>query len=396
MKLFIQIIRVIVGVLFIFSGLVKANDPAGLSYKMHEFFEAWGIQSLNSWALALSVLMIAFEIIAGLALLLGWYKKINLYLLLVLIIFFTFLTGYALLAKNSDGSLKFKACGCFGDCIPLKPIQSFYKDVVLLVLILLLVWKQKFIQPIFNKKITLVIMAIGIVFSFGLQKYTLDHLPLKDCLSFKVGNNILAKKQFIPDSVVTTYYFKKAGKEYSFSPPNYPEWYLNEDSTYVEDSSKTSINIIREGNKSDIIRDFNLISQTGTDTTIALLSKKGKIVLFIITDVAEKGIYQWEEKFKLLVASHFVNEDNDTSVSKGAQGLMNVFAGKKYPMYVITNRVDQARIRFANYGIAQSHILFCDEKPLLAAARTRPCIMVLEEGVILKKITINDIKKLIK
>ena len=72
MKVLLNITRIIVGVLFIFSGLVKANDPLGLSYKMQEFFEVWGWTSLDNYTLTFSVLMIAFEIIAGFALLIGW------------------------------------------------------------------------------------------------------------------------------------------------------------------------------------------------------------------------------------------------------------------------------------------------------------------------------------
>src|SRR6185503_12822134 len=96
MRILLNISRIIVGVLFIFSGLIKANDPLGLSYKMQEFFEVWGITFLNHYTLAFSVIMIAFEIIAGVAVLVGWQMRLFSWLLLLLIIFFTFLTGYAL------------------------------------------------------------------------------------------------------------------------------------------------------------------------------------------------------------------------------------------------------------------------------------------------------------
>src|SRR4029077_5461340 len=137
MKVLLNITRVFVGLLFIFSGLIKANDPLGLSYKMQEFFEIWGMEKFNSWTLASSVLMNGFEIIAGFALLLGWRIKLFSWLLLLLILFFTFLTGYTYLSG------KFKSCGCFGDCIPITPKTSFMKDLLLLVLIGFLFWKQK-------------------------------------------------------------------------------------------------------------------------------------------------------------------------------------------------------------------------------------------------------------
>src|SRR3982751_308892 len=130
-------VRWIVGLLFIFSGLIKANDPLGLSYKMQEFFEVWGWNFFNDFTLSFSVLMIVFEIVAGVAVLLGWRMKLFSWLLLALIVFFTFLTGYAYLSG------KVRECGCFGDCIPLTAGQSFTKDLILLVLILFLFAQQK-------------------------------------------------------------------------------------------------------------------------------------------------------------------------------------------------------------------------------------------------------------
>src|ERR1051325_8508604 len=132
MRFFLRVSRVIVGVLFIFSGLIKANDPLGLSYKIQEFFEIWGWHALNDFSLALSIIMITFEILAGVAVLVGWRMNLFSWLLLLLTIFFTFLTGYALFSG------KVKECGCFGDCIPLTAQQSFIKDLILLALILLI------------------------------------------------------------------------------------------------------------------------------------------------------------------------------------------------------------------------------------------------------------------
>src|SRR6185503_10150256 len=128
MKILVNIARVIVGVLFIFSGLVKANDPLGLSYKMQEFFEIWHLTKFDSWTLALSVAMNAFEIIAGVALLLGVRIRIFIWLLLLLIVFFTFLTGYTYVTGKPTN------CGCFGDCIPITAKTSFLKDVILTLL----------------------------------------------------------------------------------------------------------------------------------------------------------------------------------------------------------------------------------------------------------------------
>ena len=139
MKILVNIFRVIVGVLFIFSGLVKAKDPHGLAYKMQEFFEVWAANNflanfmhwLSDFALPFSIIMITLEIIVGVGMLLGIWKKFFTWLILLLIIFFGFLTGYAALSG------KIATCGCFGDCIPFDFHAIIYK-------------RPDFIRPDFN------------------------------------------------------------------------------------------------------------------------------------------------------------------------------------------------------------------------------------------------------
>ncbi|HKP32073.1 MAG TPA: MauE/DoxX family redox-associated membrane protein, partial [Chitinophagaceae bacterium] len=158
MKIALAITRFIVGVLFIFSGLIKANDPMGLSYKMQEFFEVWGWHALNDYTLMFAILMITFEIVAGVAVLLGWQFKLFSWLLLLLMLLFTFLTGYAVLSG------KIKECGCFGDCIKLTAMDSFIKDLVLLGLILFLVAFRNRVKPMFPALTNIIILSAATIF----------------------------------------------------------------------------------------------------------------------------------------------------------------------------------------------------------------------------------------
>src|SRR6185295_15047709 len=228
MKKSLIVIRVVVGLLFIFSGLIKANDPLGLSYKMQEFFDVWGWHGWTDYTLPLSVILIAFEIIAGVAVLLGWQFKIFSWLLLLLIICFSFLTGYAVLSG------KIKECGCFGDCIKLTAMDSFIKDLVLLGLILFLVVFQKRVRPVFNTVLNLAILLLSAVFSFAIQWYVLSHLPVIDCLPYKAGNNIQEKMKVPPgsisDSSVISFVYSKNGKEVEFTADKFPSDF---DSTYT-------------------------------------------------------------------------------------------------------------------------------------------------------------------
>ncbi|MEP6628409.1 MAG: MauE/DoxX family redox-associated membrane protein, partial [Ginsengibacter sp.] len=189
MKPLVNAARVIVGVLFIFSGLVKANDPHGLSYKMQEFFDVWAqtpsltsmMHWLSDYALAFSLIMITLEIIVGVGILLGIWKKFFSWLLLLLIIFFSFLTGYAVLSG------KIATCGCFGDCIPLTAMQSFIKDLVLLVLILIIFFGTKYLTPILTPVLNFLLLVVSTLLVIGFQWYVMRHLPVLDCLPFKKG-----------------------------------------------------------------------------------------------------------------------------------------------------------------------------------------------------------------
>ena len=356
MKTSVNIARVIVGLLFIFSGLVKANDPLGLSYKMQEFFELWGMAKFNSWTLLMSVLMNAFEIIAGFALLLGWRIRLFSWLLLLLIIFFTFLTGYAFLSG------KFKNCGCFGDCLPITPKTSFLKDLLLLVLIAFLFWKQRLITPLFSpKKNTLLMLGITLL-SFGFQWYTLNYLPVTDCLPFKKGNNIPKKMKIPegarPDSFAIRFVYEKAGKQYEFSPAELPA----DLATYKFISRKDKL--IRKGNAEPAIRGFLLSGITDEDSTQVILSHPYTVLLFC--EDFSVPVSKWEKDFT---------------------GIYNTAKAKNIPVYMITTQPAEAAKHLAGKPFAGMQVLKCDFTVIRTAARTNPCLYILKQGTITGKWT---------
>ena len=159
MKFITQISRLLVGTLFIFSGLIKLNDPMGFSFKLDEYFapDVLNMPFLQPYALSLAVFIVILEVLLGVALLLGHPKKITAWLLLLMIVFFTFLTFYsAYFNKVTD-------CGCFGDAIPLTPWESFGKDVVLTLLILIIFTNLKYIKPLFSNVVNWVIIVLAAI-----------------------------------------------------------------------------------------------------------------------------------------------------------------------------------------------------------------------------------------
>jgi len=362
MKILVSIARVIVGVLFIFSGLVKANDPLGLSYKMQEFFEVWNFHWLDNYTLIFSIVMIVFEIVAGVAILLGWRMRLFSWLLLLLIIFFTFLTGYAYLSG------KVRECGCFGDCIPLTAGQSFSKDLILLVLILFLFFVQRRIKPLLSQAANIALLVVATVLSVAFQWYVLIHLPAVDCLPYRAGTNMPEKMKAppgsIPDSTVITMIYNKNGQQVEIVGNNFPADF-DDSYKFVSRYDK----LVRKGNAEPAIKDFVLLTEAGTDTTQAVLEQEG-FKIFIFTKELEEYPAPWVKEFSLIYT---------------------MAKAKHIPLYFITGNYDNVVDWTRKAGIIEGvSILKCDGVAIKTAARANPTLYLLKKGTILKKWSYAD------
>ncbi len=355
------IIRWIVGLLFIFSGLIKANDPLGLSYKMQEFFEAWGLNNeFNDYTLVMSLVMNAFEILAGVAVIIGWRMKLFSWLLLLLIIFFTFLTGYALLSG------KIKTCGCFGDCLPLTPLQSFLKDLFLLLLILVLFINRSRIESSLRTPIPQALLLVCVLSVSALQWYVLNHLPILDCLPYKPGKNIVEGMNVptgsIPDKFEITFIYKKNGKQYAFSQDTLATMTDLDTYEYV-DRKQTVI----KGNATPKIVDFSLQTLNGEDTTLPVLNQDNYYVMLFALNF--KNINDWNNNdFKEVLAT---------------------LKSKNLPFFLVTSDKDNAIATFGNNP--DVHILICDGTVIKTAARVTPTYLIMKQAYIKGKYSYEDV-----
>jgi uncharacterized membrane protein YphA (DoxX/SURF4 family) len=380
MRATVHIIRILVGVLFIISGLVKANDPLGLAYKMQEFFEIWntdlGTSSLflrdtfislftflHQQSLALSVLMITLEILAGIALLIGWKRKLVLSTLLVLIVFFTFLTAYAYLSG------KFKNCGCFGDCIPITPLTSFMKDLALLAMILFLYAGQQYIEPIFNSKGQLATVLTSLALVIGLQWYALNYLPPVDCLPFKEGNNIAEQMKIppnaVPDSFAMKFIYEKDGKRYEYGMEELPS-----DLTSYKFIDRTQ-KLIRKGNAEPPIKGFSLNGASGTDSTEAILNENASVL--VVGERLKTDPSAWLNEFKQLKTTA---QDKNTSV------------------YVVTPDAAATRSLLAQNGLQDVPVFSCDNTAVRTAARANTTVLLLSKGTIKEKVSYRQMEEI--
>ena len=363
MKQILAVTRGLVGVLFIFSGLVKADDPLGLSYKMQEFFDVWGIHWLDHLTLTFSMIMIVFEIVAGVAVLVGWRMRLFSWLLLLLMIFFTFLTGYAYLSG------KVRECGCFGDCIPLTAGESFVKDLVLMVLVVFLFVMRNRIRPSLPPSVCAAVLIAATLLSFGLQGYVLRHLPIEDCLPYQVHNNILEKMKpppgSVPDSTVITMVYQKNGQKVEFDASHFPRDF-DDSYHFVSRYDK----VVRKGNADPAIHDFVLITDAGTDTTQDVLNAKG---------------------YKLF---YFVRELTGDFGTRNFSLILAAAKAKNFPVYIITADYDNVMNKVRQSGMASGvSVLKCDATAIKTAARANPTLYLLKNAVILGKWSYADLDK---
>ena len=166
MKYLVNISRILVGLLFIFSGLIKINDPVGFSFKLEEYFgpTVFNIDFLLPYVLPLAIFIVVLEVLLGVFLLVGLKKEFTIYSLFAMIVFFTFLTWYsAYFNKVTD-------CGCFGDALKLTPWESFTKDVVLLFFIVILFRGVRHIKPLFNSLFTTIVAVLTVFFCLWFDK----------------------------------------------------------------------------------------------------------------------------------------------------------------------------------------------------------------------------------
>jgi len=297
--------RTLVGVLFIFSGLIKANDPIGFSYKMNDYFGALDMTALDKYSLIFAFTICFVEVVLGILLLLGVYKKIKLPLLLITIAFFAFLTGFTLInnwihdnpdaafSHWAEGVFHFKAvnlfyltdCGCFGDAIKLKPVTSFLKDIVLLVLILFIIANGKDIKPLFRPGTSQTIAFMGAFLTLLFTFYCYYFLPVKDFLPFGVGKDIKLSTETPPnapkDSMLMefTYLNKTENKPHIFDINHIPT------DTNMWKCVGSKCEIIKEGYHPPI-HDFILSDSLNNDVTQTFFDQPGYRLMIVQYDLA--------------------------------------------------------------------------------------------------------------
>ncbi|MAU15893.1 MAG: DoxX family protein [Muricauda sp.] len=354
--------RILVGILFIISGLIKLNDPMGFSFKLEEYFSpsVLDLPFLTPLALAISIFVVIAEVILGVLLLIGFKPKFTVWSLLLMIVFFTFLTFYsAYFNKVTD-------CGCFGDAIKLTPWESFTKDVILLVFILILFFGKKYITPLFSPKTNWIIGGVALLACVLFANHVLAHLPSVDFRPYKIGTNIQEGMSMPEDAPQPIYEyvwrFKVNGEE---------EIYITEGDYPTVDGEFIGVETTEiQAGYEPPIHDFT-IEQEGQDYAAELL-EEDKLVMVIAYDMAKSNHEAFAEVAKVTAEAK----------DKGYKVIgMSASSG------------DMANKLIDTYGL-DFEFYFTDETTLKTIVRSNPAILVLNKGTIKQKVHYNDFDKL--
>ena len=365
MKNFItQFSRLFVGILFIISGLIKLNDPIGFSYKLAEYFSepVFNLPFLEPISLYLAVFLVIVEVVLGIMLLIGYKTKLTIWSLLLMIVFFTFLTFYSAYFNVV------KDCGCFGDALHLTPWESFGKDVILLVFILILFVNQRLILPLFNNNnFQNAIVYLGLAVCIFIAYMVINHLPYIDFRPYKVGTNI-QKRMEIPAGAPTPvvemiFIYKVNGTLKEFSEKDLMS--LPEGAEFVDRKDK----IISQGYVPPI-HDFTMTKDNSDYKDELLLEPK--LVMIVTYDLKSSK----EEGMQKLSAI----EKEATSKGYKVIGMTNSSQDE------IAKAQKKYNLKFDFYT--------CDAIALKTIERANPSIVILNKGTIKQKVHYNDTDKL--
>ena len=282
-NILLQISRFIFGAVFVFSGFVKAIDPLGSTYKIEDYLRTFGgfFESMADYAFPLAIALSTIELLIGLNLIFKIQLNLTAILGLLFMIVMTPLTLYIAI-KNPVTD-----CGCFGDALVISNWATFFKNIVLIgLIILILVYQSKF-RPFLSLKVqqigTVTFIAAGILLSI----YSYRHLPMIDFLPYKTGVNI-PKAMEIPENAPsdvykTNFIYEKDGVQKEFTLENYPK----NDSNWAFVDQKTEL--ISKGYKAPI-HDFSIMNAQIDDITQQVLNFPGLTYLFIMYDLNETSI----------------------------------------------------------------------------------------------------------
>lgn len=360
--------RTLLAITFLFSGFVKCVDPLGTVYKIEDYLKAFGgwCTDLLPYAGIAAVCLIAFEFLLGVCLFANVRTKWTSWFTLLFMLVMTPLTLWiALTNPVSD-------CGCFGDALVLTNWQTFWKNIVLLVLVIVLLCCQKAIPQLWSWWAELIIALLGLGIAGGIMYYSYTHLPPMDFRPYKVGNHIPTlmeiPEEFVPDTTLITLTYEKDGVQQKFDLTNYPKsgW------KFVDQVSIPAKKIYKNG---------ELVGTMPVDG-------KAPIHDFVIDNLYDGDITEdilTSEEPVTLVVMYDLNKTDRKQLGK----LMSIIH-ERPNVYFLTGSGEDAIIEMAEelgWDEETTYATFCYTDPvtLKTIVRANPGMIVVQNGYVIEK-----------
>lgn len=355
--------RILVAALFIFSGFVKCVDPIGTAIKFEEYFVVFGMDFMIPLCLTLSVLMCGAELLIGIMLLLNLKVNWAAWMAAAMMVIYTPLTLWLAISN------KVTDCGCFGDALVLTNWQTFLKNVVIDVFVVILVTNRNRYRNLVKPVAQLYGAAAFALLVIGFEFYNLNHLPVIDFMPYKTGANI-PRSMLVPegaprDSFRMKLYYEKDGKTQEFNQNNYPQ---NDASWKFVDSKSV---LVKKG-YTPPIHDFSILAPDGQDLTDLILSDQGYTLLIIYNNLKKA----------------------DLKNSESINSLVNKAISKGYKVYGLTSSVPEEFEVFKEKAKAAYPIYLMDNTTLKTMIRSNPGVMLLKGGTIMGKWHHKQVKKI--
>ena len=356
----INLFRIVLGLTFILSGFVKAIDPLGTQYKIEDYL---GVLSLGGMlpdfvTLGTSVAISAIEFTLGVLLLFAISRRVISKVTLVFMTIMTLITAWLYIANPISD------CGCFGDAIHLTNGETLLKNIIMLVMTAVVVYKPRdMIRTLSNGNSTIVI-NYSVLFILLYAAYSLYMLPQFDFRPYHIGANI-EEGMKIPEGAPqpefeTTFLMKKDGQTKEFTLENYP------DSTWEFVDSKTIM--IKEGFVPPI-HDFSILSLSGDDLTEDILQQKG---------------------YTFLLIAPYLEKADDSNFGPIDQ-IYEYAEEYGYKFYCLTASGKQAIAHWQDMTGAEYPFYNTDAVTLKTIIRSNPGMLLLKDGTVIQKWSHNEL-----
>ena len=363
MRLVKNLCRIIVGIVFIYSGFVKGIDPLGSDYKFTDYFNAFGMGWMNATTLFFSFALSLAEFLIGIALLFNLWVSRMAWGSLLFMAFFTPLTlVLALTNPVSD-------CGCFGDAMILTNWQTFWKNIILFLLaIMIFVYRKEYKSslPLMGQFSFLTLAGAGML---CLSIYCYRHLPVLDFRPYAVGKNITESMRLPegaePDQYEVTlkYKNKQTGEIRSFTEENYP-WQDTLNWEYESSSER----LVKKGYITPI---HDLVIEHPT---------LGNITEEILED----------DNYTILAVAYNLNQ-SDTQYQPAINRLAEYAREKGIRFYGLTSSSERDIEAYKKRNHVPYEFCTADEIQLKTMIRSNPGVIILREGTILDKWAGKDV-----